>query len=84
MALEYMHDALLMQLKSYGATGAQLDTWEVQWQTAVASAGDPLPCPKCFFLALPTGHLQSLPSKPKQARCKCVSCKTYFVFPDDD
>lgn len=84
MALEYMHDDLLNQLKSYGATNAQQDAWEVLWQTAVASAGDPLPCPKCFYDGSAIGRLKSLPAEPKQARCKCTSCKTHFECPDDD
>jgi len=84
MALEYMHDELLKQLKSYGATNAQLDAWEVRWRAALASGGDPLPCPKCFYDSLAIGHLKSLPAEPKHAKCKCASCKTYFEYPDED
>lgn len=84
MVLEYMHNELLKQLKSYSATNAQLAAWEVEWQTAVSSAGDPLPCPKCFYDGLFIGHLQSLPAEPRRAKCKCASCKTYFEYPDDD
>ena len=84
MALEYMHDELLRQLKSYGATNEQVDAWEAQWRAAVASAGDPLPCPKCFYGGLVTGHLQALHAEPKRARSKCAICKTYFEYPDED
>ena len=84
MALEYMYDELLRQLLSYGATNAKLNAWDVEWRAALASAGHPLPCPKCFNDGLATGHLQPLPAEPKRARCKCSSCKTYFEYPDED
>lgn len=48
MAMEYMRDELLNQLKAYGATDEEIDAWREQWRAAVESAGDPLPCPKCF------------------------------------
>jgi len=84
MALEYMRDELLSQLKSYGATVAQLGAWHEQWDAAVKSAGDPLPCPKCFYTGLPTGHLQALDAMPKRAKSKCAACKTYFEYQDED
>jgi hypothetical protein len=84
MAMEYMHDELLNQLKMYGATDKQIDAWRDQWRSAVESAGDPLPCPKCFYEGQPTGQLQSLPAEPKHAKSKCAVCKTYFEYPDED
>lgn len=84
MALNYMHDELVAQLMGYGATEEQVAVWHEQWSSAVNSAGDPLPCPKCFFAGLPTGHLQALDAPPKRAKSKCAACKTYFEYPDDD
>jgi hypothetical protein len=84
MAMEYMHDELLNQLKAYGASDVQIDAWREQWRAAVESAGDPLPCPKCFYEGLPTGRLQSQPAAPKRAKTKCAVCKTYFEYPDED
>lgn len=84
MAMEYMHDELLNQLKAYGASDAQIDAWREQWRAAVESAGDPLPCPKCFYEGQPTGRLQSQPAAPKRAKSKCAVCKTYFEYPDED
>lgn len=84
MAMEYMHDELLSQLKAYGATDEQIDAWREQWHVAVESAGDPLPCPKCFCEGQPTGRLQPLPAEPKRAKSKCAACKTYFEYPDED
>ena len=84
MAMEYMHDELLHQLKAYGATEAQIDAWREQWHAAVESAGDPLPCPKSFYEDQPTGRRQSLPAEPKRAKSKCAVCRTYFEYPDED
>jgi hypothetical protein len=84
MALEYMHDELVKQLESYGATDAQIDTWREQWRAAVESAGDPLPCPKCFYQGLPTGRLRPMKAEPKRARSRCASCGAYFDYLDED
>lgn len=84
MAMEYMHDELLNQLKAYGATDAQIDEWREEWRAALESTGDPLPCPKCFYEGQPTGRLQAMPAPPKRAKSKCAVCKTYFEYPDAD
>jgi hypothetical protein len=84
MAMEYMHDELLSQLKAYGASDEQINEWQEQWYSSVESAGDPLPCPKCFYEGQPIGHLQPLPAEPKHAKSKCAACKTYFEYPDED
>jgi hypothetical protein len=85
MALEYMRNELLRNLKEYGASEAEIDSWLRRWNSAVNSAGDPLPCPKCFLKSKSVEALQSLPpEKPKQGRSKCSVCKTYFDYFDED
>ena len=84
MAMEYMHDELLNQLKAYGASDAQIAAWQEQWRSALVNRNEPLPCPNCFYQGQPTGRLQPIPASPKRAKVKCAVCKTYFEFPDED
>jgi hypothetical protein len=84
MAMEYMQDELLKQLKAFGSSDAQINLWIEQWRTALVNTGAPLPCPKCFYEGRPTGRLQPIPADPNRAKAKCAVCKTYFEYPDDD
>lgn len=79
-----MYNELLSQLKTYGATDAQIDEWLEQWRTASTRTGKPLPCPKCLYDGRPTGRLHPLPAPPKRAKSKCAVCKIYFEYPDLD
>lgn len=83
MALEWIRDAALANLRTKGASPqTQLAYLERFDETARDRPEDPLPCPSCFLLGL-TARLKPVPNpRPKIAAVRCALCQLEFKLPD--
>ena len=49
MALEYMRDEMLRQIKAQLGSEAQVAAYHSAWNDAILNSGKPLPCPSCYM-----------------------------------
>lgn len=83
MALELMFDEMLRQLHSNSSSEMQVEEYKVLWNSAVASAGDPLPCPICF-LAGKISRVIAIEEKNGISTVRCKSCRQTFHHPSPE
>jgi len=79
MALEFMRDEMLRQLKANAATESQIAEYLAEWKVAMIHTGKPLPCPSCFMNG-EINRLKAMSEKDGIAVVRCEQCRAYFKF----
>jgi hypothetical protein len=79
MALEFMRDEMVRQIKERSATEGQVANYLADWNDAMKHSGKPLPCPLCYL----KGEIQRLKSISEEhglAVVRCEPCREKFEF----
>lgn len=80
MALEYMLQEMLNELRRANATEGQIRDYRDSWNSALQNRGEPLPCPRCFLAGV-LGRLKPISEKNDWATEVCQSCRATFQHP---
>ncbi len=78
MALDLMFEEMLRQLRMHSSSEEQIERYKKLWDSAVDSAGDPLPCPICFLQGW-ASRVISIKEENGIAIERCKVCRETFM-----